>query len=173
MSSVTAQILKDFVAYWKYVSCSSLQWKQFCWLVFYSLYKRIVPMCWNLFYNLWDRPWLNTFRTTAFIQFWSATSGGALFKKCLFLVYLLWQGDSGNGEVILCARKRKVPEINIILMLRALHIFFSLSLFFLLSNVLVLVTSLHQAVFLQIWGESWCVFDDYFHDVTWRSLVSS
>lgn len=112
MSPVTAQILEDFAAYWKYVSYYSLEWQQFCWLVFYPLYTRVVPVRWNVFYSLWDGPWLNTFRSITFIQFWSATSGGALFKNCLFLAYLLWQGCGGNGEVILYARKkeRKVPE---------------------------------------------------------------
>lgn len=36
MSPVTAQIFEDFAAFWKYESDSSLQWQQFCWLVFLS-----------------------------------------------------------------------------------------------------------------------------------------
>lgn len=83
------------------MSYSSLPRQQFCWLVFFCpLYKRVVPAYWNVFYSLWDRPWLNTFRTKTFVQFWSATSGGALFKNCLFLICLLlrrwlwkWESD--------------------------------------------------------------------------------
>lgn len=68
--------------------------------IFCPLYKRVVPAYWNVFYSLWDRPWLNTFRTKTFVQFWRAMSGGALFKNCLFLICLLlrrwlwkWESD--------------------------------------------------------------------------------
>lgn len=106
ISPVTAQILEDFAACWKCVSYSSLQRQQFRWSVFYPLYKRVVPGCCNVFYGLWNKPWLNTFRTITFIQFWSATILEELSVPGLPAVTRWWW----YGKWLCMQKRRKVPE---------------------------------------------------------------
>lgn len=131
---------------------------------------RAFPVGWNVFYSLSGRPWPNTFRTIVLVHFWSTGSGntGALFQDhWLLLVHLSWEDDRRNEEVILCARKK---ESKIFLLRKSNR--YNLFIFLFFNNIFVLFTLLHQVVFLQIWGWSWCPFDDYFPDDIWKICFS-